>query len=254
MKTLRTLQEAVTYAGDFLKNTGQICHIPHWQGVQAPADMFEAHDLYFRVPLPRDIWYLQGAIKCNHVWAEEHFQERISGIPYNPPPSNERWPHRQKNNDEFKADDKFSHTYPERFWPKEAGGGSRNTGIRYDLGDLNDFINQLNKDPYTRQAYLPIFFPEDTGGIDGQRVPCTLGYHFMQRSGYLHMTYIIRSCDYFRHFKDDIYMAIRLAQYVLAELKSKDTETWGNCHLGYFKMIVFNLHIFAPEEKLLYKK
>ena len=67
-----------------------------------------------------------------------------------------------------------------------------------DYGDLDDVVTLLTNDPLTRQAFLPMWFPEDTGVVHGTRVPCSLGYHFMQRDGRLSITYYIRSCDIVR--------------------------------------------------------
>lgn len=188
----------------------------------------------------------------NLPWAEEHFQERVSGEPLNPPPSHVRWPYARKNNDEFTDDtEKFSHTYPERFWPKSAGlpyGGAlydtaadgsaiyeTNRGIRYAYGDLQDVVELMQRDLYTRQAYLPVWFPEDTGVAHGERVPCTLGYHFLYRDDCLNLIYNMRSCDLFRYFRDDVYMAGRLCQWMADELRvgrvNKLTMTIGSLHI-----------------------
>src|ERR1041384_5480764 len=121
-------------------------------------------------------------------WAREHFGERVSGEPLNPAPSHVRWPYAVRGNEDHTSDTKFDHTYPERFWPEWAGdGGDRpaNMGIRFPYGDLRDVVGLLATKPLTRQAYLPVWFPEDTGATEGQRVPCTLGYHFMQRNNRL---------------------------------------------------------------------
>ena len=162
------------------------------------------------------------------------------------------WPFyiKNKSNDKFRTEkgEKFSHTYMERFWPKYAGEGL-NLGIRYKLGDLNDLIDTLEKDPTTRQGYLPIWFPEDTGAIQthGQRVPCTLGYFFIIRGGYIHMSYYIRSCDYLRHFRDDIYLALGLLKYIIGKL-THDIKP------GSFKMVIENLHCFYSEKEVLKQK
>lgn len=256
MKLCHDIAEAIAYSRNFLSNTGQTTQVSSWQGVKAPAPMFEALDCSFKCPMPRDVESLTQLTECNAHWAEEHFQERVGGIPLNPPPSSDRWPYKQKDHSEFKRNQKFSHTYPERFWPKNVENPSSQVaikGIRYDYGDFDDLINLLKRDPYTRQAWLPIWFPEDTGSIEGQRVPCTIGYFFIMRSGYLHLHYVIRSCDFLRHFKDDIYMAIRLAQYVLLELQQED-PLWQEVELGYFSMSIFNLHVFDNEKGLLIKK
>lgn len=203
-------------------------------------------------PLPSTPALLQEDVKPNLPWSEDHFQERVSGIPYNPPPSEEYWPYAVKNNEAFKKGGAFSHTYPERFWPKEAGDlgeyrdGSRvnhNFGIRYLYGDLEDVVNLLSRNSLTRQAYLPVWFPEDTGAVGGQRVPCTLGYHFLIRGGQCEIVYYIRSCDLLRHFTDDLYMACRLLQWVVGKLLGNGIDVKASSLI----MHISSLHIFRGD-------
>jgi thymidylate synthase len=149
---------------------------------------------------------------------------------------------------------KFTHTYMERFWPKVATDGLnpvKNRGIRYELGDFRDVINLLKNEPFTRQAFLPIWFPEDTGAVHGGRVPCTLGYHFIRRHNYLHLIYYIRSCDFFRHFNDDVYMACRLVHYIIRQLFEEGS--WANVSPGTITMHITSLHIFNQEKGRLEK-
>ena len=186
-------------------------------------------------------------------WAEDHFLERISGKPLNPPPSEAWWPYAVQGNAAHKADEKFSHTYPERFWPRFANEGNvapngrqvfvPHMGVRYAYGDLQDVVNLLVDEPYTRQAYLPVWFPEDTGAVKGQRVPCTLGYHFLMRDGVMDIEYHIRSCDYMRHWRDDVYMAGRLLQWVCARIKGT--------YPGKLVMNIGSFHIFQGDRDLL---
>lgn len=180
----------------------------------------EILNVSFAFDIPATQAELATETKANLPWAEDHFQERVSGEPLNPPPSEAYWPFAQQGNKAAKSAgaDKFSHTYPERMWPKKAGEHGLMHGIRYLYGDLNDLVEQLKAGPLTRQAYLPIWFPEDTGGAGGNRVPCTLGYHFIIRNNKLQITYYIRSCDFMRHFRDDVYMASRLAQWVAQQI------------------------------------
>jgi thymidylate synthase len=96
-----------------------------------------------------------------------------------------------------------------------------------------------------------MWFPEDTGSVHGERVPCTIGYHFMRRGNYLHMVYYIRSCDYLRHFRDDIYMACRKLMWVLDLLKERDPERWGDVVPGYYAMHITSLHCFNKEKEVL---
>lgn len=197
---------------------------------------------------------LQHDISPNLPWAEDHFLERVSGIPYNPPPSEAWWPYAVAGNAEHKDGEKFSHTYPERMWPKMANVGETrpnrrqvfvpHNGIRYEYGDLEDLVEQLVKNPQTRQAYLPIWFPEDTGAVAGQRVPCTLGYHFLIRNHHLDIVYYIRSCDLLRHFTDDVYMACRLAQFVAGKLTERRHP---DIRVNQLVMYISSLHIFRGD-------
>lgn len=224
-----------------------------WQSTDKVDTMLTTHEL-LNVQLEIPIGSFQPKLAictgANMPWAEDHFLERVSGEPLNPPPSEAWWPYAQSHNELHKESQKFSHTYPERFWPKFAGGAYPdirnrpfNRGIRYEYGDLGDVVDLLKRDPGTRQAYLPVWFPEDTGAVSGQRVPCTLGYQFLLRNE-LHITYNIRSCDYMRHWRDDIYLAGRLLQWVC--------EMLGNgAEPGYLVMNIGSLHIFKNDRPIL---
>jgi thymidylate synthase len=133
----------------------------------------------------------------------------------------------------------------------EPGYDAPNRGIRYEYGDLNDVVEMLATEPDTRQAYLPIFFPEDTGMRNPTRKPCTLGYHFILRHGYFHITYYMRSCDFYRHFRDDCYLTVRLHLWVLDRLRKADPATWGNVKLGFYIMHITSLHMFTNDLRLL---
>lgn len=208
-----------------------------------------------------DVEGMQKLIPANHEWAETHFQERVSGIPHNPPPSHEIWPYAQASNEEWKQGGQFSHTYPERIWPKDAGYFTDDTGcgvqafgIRYAYGDLVDVLSLLVDHPLTRQAYLPIWFPEDTGVVHGERVPCTLGYHFMIRNGYLTVTYYMRSCDFRRHFADDLYMAARLAQWAAHSISEKLQDRHGmTVRANAVIMHIASLHVFKGDLEIMRK-
>jgi len=58
------------------------------------------------------------------------------------------------------------------------------------------------------------------------------------------MTYLIRSCDIFRHFKNDVYMTIRLAQYVRDQVNP-------DLDLGELSMWIGSLHCWNVEKALL---
>lgn len=245
----KTLQRQLTEAP--IISTGQwqskdISDIPQ---MQTP----ELQNVSFSMKLPEEAHHLHLITGAHLPWAEDHFQERVGGEPLNPSPSEEWWPFAQKVNKEHKSEDggAFSHTYPERMWPKQAApegnladaGTNVHYGIRFAYGDLDDVVNQLLIGPLTRQAFLPIWFPEDTGATLGRRVPCTLGYHFMIRDGGLTITYYMRSCDLIRHFQDDVYMAGRLAQWVVHELNTRVSPKDAPAQVYSLKVNELVMHI-----------
>lgn len=253
MRLVSSLSEAIVRGWEYTLNTGQVIEQKNWQGIKSPRPMFEALDYDFKTPMPKQLAEAREHLQPNLPWADLHFKERIGGEPLNPPPSHKQWPFANKDNKEFTQGGKFSHTYPERFWPKHArasndstGEEKVNKGIRFVYGDFLDVLYKLNNDPTTRQAFLPIWFPEDTGKRDNIRVPCSIGYHFLIRKGRLDITYWMRSLDMIRHFQDDIYLCWRLAEFTSNYL--------GNLELGYMKFHAVSCHIFDGEQKLLENK
>lgn len=247
-------------------------HTGEWQSTDTSGipqrATYELMDVTFRTPVHYNTarWAHLLGEDLNASWAEEHFLERVSGVPVNPPPSHVRWPW-ARHNGNHQTEEKFSHSYPERMWPKYAGlgnapvppvfEGNHHHGIRFAYGDLRDVVDLLIRSPYTRQAYLPIWFPEDTGAHHRQRVPCTLGYHFMIRGGNLSCRYYMRSCDLIRHFTDDVYMAGRLMQWMCGEISNGICQYYADpeavCeheHIlpGELVMHIASLHAFTGDD------
>lgn len=227
-------------------------------------DTYEMLDVTLQNPVPSNIITLQEQVRPDLPWAEDHFRERVSGEPLNPAPSHEWWPYAKAGNKQHMAGAKFDHTYPERYWPRKAhlvpeyeGPGHR--GIRFNYGDLDSVIDLLARQPHTRQAYLPIFFPEDTGARhNGKdiRVPCSLGYHFMIREGKLSCRYYLRSCDLYRHLRNDLYMTARLVQWVCSQVQQRAevlrqygviTDPFFPLEPGDLIMYISSLHLFVPD-------
>jgi len=230
-----------------LQYTAHKIHPDKWQGFDVAdkpeAEMHEVINHSFGVQLiGEDLKDYQEAIQPNIPWVDDHFEERVGRRPVNPGDTWVDWPWANKADSSRCFDGKFSHTYMERYWPKDL----LPTGYRFETGDLDDVVNLLAREPNTRQAYLPIFFPEDTGAKHGNRVPCTLGYHFIQRHGFLHIYYPIRSCDFYRHFRDDLYLTTRLLLWVLNELRGIDSK-WDKVVPGVFTMWIGSLHLFRND-------
>lgn len=261
----------------FLAGDARVVDVGQWQGtdVSGRPEMVthELENIILEYKMDNRPGALEEDIKPNLPWAASHFQERVGGMPLNPPPSNTAWPYAQQDNGEFKKDEIFSHTYPERMWPRFAnqfghqalgvdrpwedmvrewknqfGQDAGHVGIRYRYGDLQDVVQLLRSTRYTRQAFLPIWFPEDTGTHHGDRVPCSLGYHFLVRDDELVCTYLIRSCDFRRHFADDLYLAARLAQWVSDRISETPEDSSGSMvHASRVIMHIMSLHIFEGD-------
>lgn len=206
-----------------------------WQALDISAS--DAHRTYellnvtYVTDIPLHMDDAQWYIKPDLPWAEDHFQERVGGEPINPGKAEAYWPYHRGQGDLHKrAEKKYDHNYMERMWAQKlwdddwwaeysgAEMSQRFHGYRFEVGDLSSVVQQLKRDRHTRQAYLPIWFPEDTGAIAGQRVPCTLGWHFMIRDNELYLQYNMRSVEIYRHWTNDVYMAMRLAQWMCQQL------------------------------------
>lgn len=259
MKKFGRFNDVISWTAQQMYDYSYEVHTEKWQGKEIKHDpkytMIETLNLSFSCQMSPRLKEIGEQIKPNFAWADEHFEERVGGLPLNPPPSHVRWPYAQKNNAEFGGLEKFSHTYPERIWPKFASDipNSKMSGIRYEYGDFNDVVELMSREPFTRQAFLPIWFPEDTGSVTGERVPCTIGYHFIRRGDWVHVVYYIRSCDFFRHFRDDIYLCAKKVFWLIKKLREKDPENWDNVKPGMLTMHITSLHAWAVEKSLLKK-
>ena len=205
----------------------------------------ELQFIRFDVDVPEDIVAWQDDCQPNLPWAEDHFEERVSGYAWNPPPSAAYWPFAQKDHEDHTSDDgRFSHTYPERLWPY--GDNPAGTPVSWtaidESGDLTDLVRLLQDHRHTRQAFIPIWWPCDGKMAGALRVPCTIGYHFMIRDDYIHCHYFMRSCDMLRHLRDDIYMAGRLMQWVASQLP--------HTRCGQLVMSCTSMHVFEGDMQL----
>lgn len=234
----------------------------HWQALEnvPHVESVEMRNVVITYPIPVDHDTLSIQINPNLPWADEEFQNRVEGVPHNPHPSVVNWPWYDPHWEASK-DDRYSHTYAERYWPKYAGDRDPEhmppkSGTRFKYGDLQDVVQLLAKHPGTRQAYLPVWFPEDTGAVHGERVPCSLGYHWLLREGRLHTNYFIRSCDFLRYLRDDIYLTARLTQWVANQLNREEHDHLLDAILpGELTMFIGSLHVFEgdlPKMRRLY--
>ena len=227
-----------------------------WQGKDVSKSMFmQTYEILNHSSTVQVQIDYQDDIAPDLPWADDHFEERVSGYPLNPGTQWANWREGEGARKFLLADGTFNHSYSERIWPKFARkvpsskvpepdllmGLSPRRGILYDYGDLNDVVNLLKRDPLTRQAFLPMFFPEDTGAVHGGRAPCSLGWHFIRRDDKLHCVYYLRSCDVFNHWRNDMYMAVRLLLWVL------EKTGWIDIKPGTLTTHITSLHCFRGQ-------
>lgn len=269
-----SFKTALTDLDYVMLTESNIVHSERWQSQDISenpqAAMCEVLHETLKVDLPHsNLEQYAKEIKPNLPWADNHFEERVFGMPLNPGAEWLNWPWSNSADGHRNVDEQFNHNYMERYWPKYAGltkegfipgqinpslvGPVReaNYGIRHPYGDLMDVVKLLASEPSTRQAYLPIWFPEDTGINNSGRKPCTLGYHFIMRDGRLDVVYNIRSCDYYRHIRDDIYMTVRLLIWVLEQV-SMINVAFKSVKPGKFVMHITSLHMFVNDYSVMF--
>ncbi len=156
-------------------------------------------------------------------WADAEFEERINPAGNINP--GEAWKLREDVWTEYLHDGKMAYTYNER--------------IMFN-NQLNKIIKRLKEDRDSRQLWLstwnPAIDPDKLGGVS--RVPCSLGYNFQFRDGKLNMHYVMRSCDFNTHFINDVYLAIKLLEYVAKEC---------GMEVGSFTHTMFSLHVYRKD-------
>jgi len=212
-----------------------------WQGGTDHPEFLEILHADLLCPMTNDAKDASDQLNATQPWADTHFDERVSGIPYNPPPSHSMW---LKDTDKYLMDEAFSHSYPERMWCDK-----ERDGIRFKWGNLDTAVELLKKENNTRQCYIPMWFPEDlTAAAQGERVPCTFGWHFMLRHGYLHCSYHMRSCDVVRHLHNDLYFANRLAMWLIE--KAGIDAVPGMLHFSSTSLHCFTVDRYSLEQMI----
>lgn len=267
---------------DVFQYDAQLVQPTRWQGQDVSsrpeASMMEMLHVNLEFPIRYSGRFLEAYrqdIKPNLPWADNHFEERVCGYPINPGIEWANWPWGVNAEKSLDKNGMFNHNYMERYWPKRAGqveGPTKtglewaekeasqwvseqfppNQGIRHRYGDLAGLVRSLASEPDTRQAYLPVWFPEDTGDAHTGRKPCTLGYHFIMRNNKLDVVYYLRSCDFAHHFRDDMYLTVRLLLWVLEECKRINLEAWDQVRPGKMVVQITSLHMFINDFRRLY--
>lgn len=155
------------------------------------------------------------------LWAEKEFEERISCTKVNP---GEAYKLRSVW-EEFMHDGKFAYSYPERI-----------------NDQIERVIDCLSETPSSRNAIVSFWDPEiDKYRIGGkQRVPCSMYYQFLIRDGKLNMIYNIRSNDLMQHWCWDVFLAIKVQEYISEKL---------DLPIGWFTQQIGSLHGYQKDLK-----
>lgn len=155
-------------------------------------------------------------------WVDAEWKERLEGIEGRSLNPGEAYKLREEIWSEFLHNGRFAYTYSER--------------LQFQVMDI---IERLKKDPESRQLYIGMWSNDfDTNRLGSMRVPCSLGWHFMVRRGKLHMTYFMRSCDLITHFHNDVYLSLKLQDYVAIQT---------GIPLGNFTHFISSLHVFQKD-------
>jgi len=158
------------------------------------------------------------------LYSQAELEDRFYGLGLNPGNS---WAWRAEYWKKFLKEGKFSYTYSER--------------IYWQLGPV---FNELSEAKGSRQCIVTIFDScKDLKNLRGKaRIPCSMYYQFLRReiSGKdsLMLIYTMRSCDFYTHFPIDVWLAIKLGQYMANLLK---------IDFYNFTHFIGSLHAFAKD-------
>ena len=168
-------------------------------------------------------------------WADAEFEERITD-PFLRAPDGElsephfinpgkAWELRKEVWTEYLHNGKMAYTYNELIWNND---------------QVTKVINRLKEDPDSRQLWISLWSPERDPDLLGgvSRVPCSLGYCFQVRDGQLNLHYVMRSCDFATHFRNDVYLAIKFLEWVAAQT---------GYPVGSFTHTIFSLHVYNKD-------
>ena len=75
------LDKAIRNLRQELNQFGEPISTPNWQGMENPPEFLEVLNVSFEAKIPDEIDEIRR--QCNPFlpWADEHFEERVSGLP-----------------------------------------------------------------------------------------------------------------------------------------------------------------------------
>jgi len=161
-------------------------------------------------------------------WCEAEAKERIAGWenPESHTPLNPGNAYKLRENvwKEFLNEDgTFCYTYNERmYW------------------QIKSLIEELKRNPDSRQTIIQFhdrnIDQERMGGK--KRIPCSMFYQLMLREGKLDIVYLMRSTDFYTHFKNDIWHAMKFRNFVAEQIGVEP---------GKYIMFASSLHAYKKD-------
>jgi thymidylate synthase len=197
---------------------------------------------------------LFGDLRPVQPWASREWEDRLNGIESNPSPLGTAWTSRSDqhmNWEEFvEYDGKPLPIGVTLNTARETWPSANNDPIRfaYTYGErfaLNDqvlrVIRELRRNPFSRQLYVALWDPDvDIERLSVRRVPCSIGWHFMFRHNKLHVTYTMRSCDFVTHWENDVWLSMKLLEYVAGKVGAE---------VGQFSQFINSFHVYEKDVK-----
>lgn len=221
MRMYKWFPEALSEIKRDLKEMGIKVHSQTYQDKDISSDPeFEALELQnyiYTVISPNST-----QLNPTQPWADKEWGERKNGILrrsfHNP---GRAWRLRKDVWEQFlNKSGKFAYTYAERF---------------ASYSQVIKIIKRLKEDPDSRQLFISVWRPADVEKLGGiSRIPCTLGYYIQCRERAINLTYLQRSADLATHFENDVYLAIKMQEFIAKETgysPGKYTHWIGSLHV-----------------------
>lgn len=172
------------------------------------------------------------------AWVEKEWRDRLAGD-LNP---GHAWKERKDVWEQFLEKPKNDYVTPSGQRPY--GHFSYSYSERMGGNYLQSIITELKVHPNSRQLYLPVWDRlVDWRRRGKRRVPCSLGYWFVMRNDKVHLTYMMRSCDLFTHFANDVALASIMLKYVA------DETDHGVGSLTHF---IGSLHVYQRDVETIF--
>lgn len=122
------------------------------------------------------------------------------------------------------------------------------------IGMIPALATALEKDPQSRRAYWQFFSQYDSiRAHQDLRIPCSIGWEAMirqisGRGDFLHMTYVQRSCDFYRFWISDLWFAYRIQAALWDELFNRGMDLT----MGQISHLILSFHYFEEEGREVY--